>query len=208
MEDNDRFEPVTEKESVFSKIGKYFKNVFGSFIDSFKYNNMKLASILVALPGLIIGFFITVHANTISQIGFEFQVKKIIDAGTSTEKVIMDTAQFPGMPFDATAIAVFVLMLFGILNIFNALSMSGKKNKGSVIVATIFTSVLVLVTAYYVYCIMYYKKITSDGIWIGTVTGKKTGEEFAINKVYTLQNDKLGDFNNNYLTSTICEVIF
>ena len=71
MDDN-RYEEMPEKKSVGKIIGTYFKNVFGSFIDGFKYNNMKLAALLVAIPGLVIGFFLVAHAAAVGQMDFTF----------------------------------------------------------------------------------------------------------------------------------------
>ena len=75
MDDN-RYEDVPEKENGFKKFlkacGTYFKNVFGAFLDGFKYNNMKLAAILVAIPGLVIGFFLVAHAQAVGQMSFIF----------------------------------------------------------------------------------------------------------------------------------------
>ena len=205
MEDNDRFEPVPEKEGVGAKLGKYFKNVFGGFIDSFRYNNMKLAAMLVAVPGLIIGFFLIAHANTINQIAFEFNGFGEFDGVYEEYK-----ASFPGMPFDATGIVLFVMMLFGILNVFTSLNMSGKKNKGSVIVATVFTAIIVLCTVYYVYCVFYYKKITTTGDYVGTVTAKTPSGKYdlVINDTKVLATGEGYDkFESNYLVSIISIII-
>ena len=55
MDDQSRYEEVPQKENPFAKIfktlGQYLKEVFLNFIQSFKYNNMKLAAILAAIPG-------------------------------------------------------------------------------------------------------------------------------------------------------------
>ena len=69
----------------------------------------------------------------------------------------------PGMPFDYTGVVIFFLMLFGILNIFCALGLSGKKNLGSVITSTIITSLMVVLTVLYLYAIFYFIRITTEG---------------------------------------------
>ena len=60
--DNNRYEEVEKKENPFLKVlkifGQYLKNLGYDFVISFKYNNMKLASILVAIPGVLLGFFL------------------------------------------------------------------------------------------------------------------------------------------------------
>lgn len=215
---DDRYEEVPEKKSfgsVMKGIGKYFKNVFGSFIDGFKYNNMKLPAILVAIPGLLIGFFLVLHYNTISQLSFTFQQYNI-------KEFKVFTYYFPGVPFDATAISIFLIMLFGILNVFNALSMSGKKNLGSVVIATVFTALMILLSVYYVYCVLYYKSIAYEtleeakaaganaGVYIETAKNQFGEVDYIGKNVYQI-NAKLGDFTSSYIASItsviVCDVI-
>jgi hypothetical protein len=207
MEDNSRYEDVPEKKSVGAKIGGYFKNVFGGFIDSFRYNNMKLAAILVAIPGLIIGFFLVFHALTINQMAFTYSEN--VEIGRQGRTIIYEqiSVGFSGMSFDGTGIAIFLLMLFGILNVFTSLNMSGKKNKGSVILATVFTALLVIITVYYVYAVFYYKKITSEGELINTTVQLKSGADYEFNKHVILQNDKIDTFNSNYMASVVSIII-
>jgi len=146
--DSSRFEEVPQKESgfkkVFATLGQYFKSVFLDFFTSFKYNNMKLAAILVAIPGIFLGFFLRFHAEVVSHISFDTgQVETLADG---TKKAILY-----GVPFDFTGIVLFALMLFGILNIFGAVTMSGKKNLGSVVVCIISSAVIVICGALYLY---------------------------------------------------------
>ena len=54
-----------EKSNIFSGFVKYLYYLVFDFINSFRYNNMKLSAILVAVPGILIGFFLNSHANTI-----------------------------------------------------------------------------------------------------------------------------------------------
>ena len=140
MNDQNRYEEVPQKESGFKKamagLGHYFKTVFLDFIQSFKYNNMKLAAILVALPGIFLGFFLRFHAEVVTHITYELADKTLYK-----------------MPFDFTGLVLFLLMLFGILNIFGAVTMSGKKNLGSVIVCTITSSIIIIAGALYLYAL-------------------------------------------------------
>ena len=198
MDDN-RYEEMPEKKSVGKILGTYFKNVFGSFIDGFKYNNMKLAALLVAIPGLVIGFFLVAHAAAVGQMDFTFE----------KYSAVYDTMyqyKLPAMPFDATGIAVFLLMLFGILNVFNALSMSGKKNLGSVVIATVFTVIMVILSAYYIYAAMVYNTFTSTGYYIETAVNQD-GYTDVINATIIRANDNLAEFTNNYLTSIISIIV-
>ena len=201
--DNNRFEETPKKASVgdaFKVIGRYFKTVFLGFIDSFKYNNMKLAAILTALPGLLIGFFLVAHANTVNQMTFFYQFKNY-------QTMEAYNKMYPGMAFDATAISIFLLMLFGILNIFTAVGMSGKKNLGSVVTATVFTTLMLILSAYYLYAIFYYKTISNPDNAIHVQTGiTATGQEIWEDK-YVNNPTGLAIFNNYYLASVISILI-
>lgn len=198
MDDN-RYEEMPEKKSFGKVLGTYFKNVFGSFIDGFKYNNMKLAALLVAIPGLVIGFFLVAHAAAVGQMDFTFQqYSEVYDT--------MYQYNLPAMPFDATGIAIFLLMLFGILNVFNALSMSGKKNLGSVVIATVFTGIMILLSAYYVYAAIVYNKFTSTGYYITTAVNQD-GYTDVIEATIVRANENLSEFTNNYLTSIISIIV-
>jgi len=78
MNNPNRYEEVPQKENVFLKglkgFGSYLKFVFVDFFNSFKYNNMKLAAILFALPGLFLGFFMFAHVPTIKHIISEYSM--------------------------------------------------------------------------------------------------------------------------------------
>ncbi|MDE6584475.1 MAG: hypothetical protein K2K15_03645 [Anaeroplasmataceae bacterium] len=141
-----------EKENGFVKalkmFGKYLKNTFLNFLESFKYNNMKLAAILVAIPGLLLGFFLSYHYKVVIKLSYEVAIPDF-----DTMQILR--YQAPGMPFDYSGIVLFVLMLFGILNIFSAVSMSGKKNKKSVILATVLTGVILVAGVMYLYSLFY-----------------------------------------------------
>lgn len=197
--DNNRYEDVPEKENGFKKalkaVGTYFKNVFGGFIDSFRYNNMKLAAILVALPGLIIGFFLIAHARAINEMSFKF-----VDFNTDYMKFY--EYNIPQMPFDGTAISVFLIMLFGILNVFNALSMSNKKNLGSVVIATVFTGIMLVLSAYYVYAAILYNTFSTDGVYVAEAVNND-GYVDVIDRVIVNQSDTFDRFTANYLVSLI-----
>ena len=125
--ENNRYEEVEKKQNVFAlafkNFGKYIARVWKDFIASFRYNNMKLAGWLIALPGIFIGFFLQWHAPVVKNLAFTYSVyDEVLDA----------TVDKSYIPFDYTGIALFILMLAGILNIFGAASVIGKKNLGSV----------------------------------------------------------------------------
>ena len=119
--------------------GQFIRNIFFDFFTSFKYNHMKLPGILVALPGVFIGFFLSAHIETINMM--------VLDKEGTT---------YAGA-------FIFILMLFGILNIFTAASMMGKKNLGSVVTATITTAVILGVGAVYFWNFFYSYDLLTAG---------------------------------------------
>lgn len=132
----------------------YIKNVFYDFITSFKYNNMKLPGYLIAVPGVFIGFFLVFHAPVVSNMKFSFETYDL----NTYEKI---SGNYLG--FDYTAIVLFLLMLFGILNVFTAASVMGKKNLGSVVKALLSTIVITICGGLYVFAIFYYRHLVMNG---------------------------------------------
>ena len=124
----------------------FLRNVAYDFFTSFKYNNMKLAGILVAVPGIFIGFFLGVHSNLIR----------------ITEYKSSATSYYMNFSFDYSGLALFILMLFGILNIFTGVQMMGKKNLGSVVVSTLCTTVIIVCGALYIYALYVFIKGTGE----------------------------------------------
>lgn len=269
--DNNRYEETPKKDNPILKVLKmfvqYLKNLAYDFIQGFKYNNMKLPGILVAIPGLLIGFFIGFHAPVVNELEysyfsddslgtfeivkdtteaaahtfdfeytidgkkFEVTMKKTekldnvtdgaykVYAGRYTPEVISgeyelddfetlyvdffssSTANFVYkldgksadttvvlttaiadveantstvdfsvraekaiLPFDYSAICFFLLMLFGILNVFTAFSMMNKKNLGSVVAATVTTAGIVICGVLYISAIfIYFNSLSING---------------------------------------------
>lgn len=159
MENNNEARGV---KKVLLMFWQYIKNVCYDFITSFKYNNMKLPGLLIAVPGVFIGFFLNFHAPVVKQMSFIYSE---FDEATFT---IIEGSY---IGFDYTGIALFVLMLFGILNIFTAASVMGKKNLGSVVFALLSTIVIVICGVLYIFAIFFYRslvmegKIVIDGEW-------------------------------------------
>lgn len=159
-QDPSRFEETPKKEGsfsgVFKMLGSYLKDVFLNFIQSFKYNDMKLAAILAAIPGFGLGFFLYFHASVVNVITF---------------KIVGQKANY-GLPFDWSAMVLFFMMLFGILNIFGAVSMSSKKNLGSVITTTITSAGIVICgTLYLVALFVFLQGVNSGNIKINSFKG-------------------------------------
>ena len=156
--ENNRYEEVEKKENKFVSVlkgfGKYLVRVWKDFIASFRYNNMKLAGWLIAVPGIFIGFFLQWHAPVVKQLAFNYSVY-------SEELDELVAESYIG--FDFTGIALFILMLAGILNIFGAAAVMSKKNLGSVVRATIFTGIVTITGALYLYAIFFYNDLVKSG---------------------------------------------
>ena len=152
MDDQNRYEEVPKKQNPFVKmfksLGVFIKESWLNFIESFKYNNMKLAAILSAIPGVFIGFFLIFHAGVVRYITYANGV-----------------GGYYVFSFDFSALTLFILMLLSIINIFNSLGMSNKKNLGSVIRTTICTSGIVIAGAFYLVGIFVFMSgVQSGGI--------------------------------------------
>ena len=152
MDDQSRYEEVPQKESkvkkVFKALGKYFKEVWLNFLEGFKYNNMKLPAILVAIPGITIGFFLGVHSEVVRYIDYALDAQR---------------TEFYVFSFDFSAMCLFIMMLAGILNIFSALQMSGKKNLSAVIKALIGTVIIVICGILYLIAVFVFMDSINSG---------------------------------------------
>ena len=151
MENNNEAKGI---KKVLLMFWQYIKNVFYDFFTSFKYNNMKLAGYLIAVPGVFIGFFLNFHAPVVKQMTF---------AWTEFNEVTWETVSGNYLGFDYTGIVLFVLMLFGILNIFTAASVMGKKNLGSVVIATLSSAVVIICGILYIFAIFFFHSLVMDG---------------------------------------------
>ncbi len=128
--------------------GHYIKFIFYDFFTSFKYNKMKLPGLLIAVPGVFLGFFLKFHNPVVRQLSFQY-----FENGN---KVTLFT-------YDVSAIVLFILVLFGILNIFTAVSCMSKKSRGSVITATITTVVIVAAGIFYLVLLIIYSNLLATG---------------------------------------------
>lgn len=145
MDDQNRYEEIEKKESAGAKIGKYFKGLWYDFYASFKYNDLKLASWLIIIPGAIFGFFLRWHSGVCSAVNFNTVV--------ADPKNELETLKYKDMT-DLTGIFIFVSMLCSILLIFLGFNLSSKKNLGSVISCTVATVILAVFGILYIYWIV------------------------------------------------------
>ncbi len=169
-------------KSVMLSFLNYVKFIFVDFFTSFKYNKMKLPGMLVAIPGIFLGFFLTFHIPVVNSYSF-------VSAGYVGGDYV-ETVYFP----DISALVLFILVLFGILNLFTAFSMMSKKNLGSVITSTITTVIIVAAGILYLYMLFLYVQLRSGAEPIVVV------------------KDELGNiipftWSTNYLASLISVVV-
>lgn len=122
-----------EKKSFFQILLGYLKGIVFDFIQSFKYNNMKLAGLLIMIPGAIFGFFLYFHSQVVTTMQF-----------TAT-----NGNNYLGTP-DISGLLLFILMLFGMLNIFTGFTLMNKKNLGSLILVLITSGIMVLCGILYI----------------------------------------------------------
>lgn len=182
MDNQNRYEETPGKTNAFAKafkaFGRYLRLMCLDFINSFKYNNMKLPAILVALPGIFLGFFLGYHSRVIRPITYGMAGYYNGAGEVATYK----------LGFDYTGLVLFVLMLLGILNIFAAVTMSGKKNFGSVIVCTISTLGIIVCASLYLYALFVYNEGATTQI---KVNGKGImNEAYKIEKCYISSTEK------------------
>lgn len=105
-------ETEPKKQNAFVK---FLDDWWYGFKDSFKYNPCKLAGILVALPGLFMGFFLGVHS-----------------------KILFLNNNYYGL-------YMFLMVLLGCINVFNGVTLMGKRNLGSVITSALCSIVISVV---------------------------------------------------------------
>ncbi len=129
-----------EPKQINNKFLAYLYGIWYNFIDSFKYNPCKLAGILVALPGLFIGFFLGFHSQVL------FLVK---------HEVIVDGVVLVAKEADFSGLLMFLLILMGCINIFNGVTLSSKRNLGTVITSTLCTAVIVVCGIFWIQKIFY-----------------------------------------------------
>ena len=144
MDDQNRYEEIENKESVGTKIVKYFKGLGYDFLAGFKYNDLKLASWLIIIPGAIFGFFLRWHSAVCSTVTF--------DTIVPNPKNELETLKYKDMS-DLTGVFIFISMLCAIMMIFMGFNLAGKKNLGTVISCTVATVILAVFGFLYLFWI-------------------------------------------------------
>lgn len=94
----------------------YIAIVFLDFIDSFRRNPIKIGAWLIAIPGVFIGFLMN------------YEIDSVYHTADATKAPVF----------------MFILILCGMINIFEAFSITKNKNFGSILIATILSAVIVV----------------------------------------------------------------
>ena len=149
---------ATEVKGFWNKIKYFFKNVYLDVVASFKYNNMKLAGMLICVPGVMLGFFINFHYQIIKTLAYYVESEPVFNPATGE----WDTVIMQLVP-DFSAVCFFALMLFGTLNVFTGFGCMGKKNKGSVISAAVTSGAILLFSGIYLFYIFFYYYLQQTG---------------------------------------------
>lgn len=108
----------------FTRIVFYFLVVFYDLAMSIKRSPMLGAALLIASPGIFIGFFLDVQIVACDYLMTE---------GTTHAQLM-----------------IFILILLSTINIFNAVSVNKKKNLGTVIITTLTTLCITIAGAVYI----------------------------------------------------------
>ncbi|MDE5566655.1 MAG: hypothetical protein K2H02_05075 [Anaeroplasmataceae bacterium] len=137
---SDSVEPTEDNAfiKVLKALGKYLYGIGYNIVDAFRYNNCLLPGLLILLPGLFIGFFLGVHSSVL------FLTKP-------------DESDFSGL-------LMFVLVLFGCINIFSGVTFISKKNLGTAITSTICSSVITVCGGFWIQKIFYSQWLLDNNI--------------------------------------------
>lgn len=127
--------------NIFKSFGLNIAHMFIDFFKSFKYNPSKLAGYLVAIPGIIIGFALNIHTDAID-----------IFCVTNDSNV-QYWAQY-GLNIEAevnySGFILFVLMLAGCINLFNAVNIMKKRNLASAISALVISVIIIVFGIFFI----------------------------------------------------------
>lgn len=94
---------------------------FLDWIETFKRNKIKIAALLIMIPGVFIGFLL------------DYEIDSVYSLGVKVAPVCM-----------------FILVLCGYINIFEGFQLIGKKNLGTIIIISVLTLVLIICGILYI----------------------------------------------------------
>lgn len=153
-------QPKQSDEQPSKNFGKifleYIKGIGYNIRDAFKYNHCLLPGLLILLPGLFIGFFLGIHAKVIFY-------------------------QKPG-ELDFSGLLMFLLVLFGCVNIFNGVTFISKKNLGTIVISAVCSGVITVSGVFWIQKIFYSKWLIDTGVL--TPAGLEEGQK----AVYTMNS--------------------
>ena len=101
------------KKAIYTFV-TYIAVLFLDFIDSFKRNPIKIGAWMIAIPGIFIGFLMN------------YEIDSVYHTQNATKAPVF----------------MFILVLCGMVNIFEAFSIMKNKNFGSILIATILYTII------------------------------------------------------------------
>lgn len=101
----------------------YIAILFLDFIDSFKRNPIKIGAWMIAIPGVFIGFLM------------DYEIDSVYHTQDATKAPVF----------------MFILILCGMINIFEAFSITKNKNFGSILIATILGAIIIVSGFIYIF---------------------------------------------------------
>lgn len=139
----------SQKKNIGQVLLEYFKGICYNIKDAFKYNRCLLPGLLILLPGLFIGFFLGIHSN----VQFYYKTGEL----------------------DFSGLLMFILVLFGCINIFNGVTFITKKNLGTIVISSVCSAVITVSGVFWIQKIFYSKWLIDSGVLTpaGTEEGVK-----------------------------------
>lgn len=110
------------KKAIYTFV-TYIAVLFLDFIDSFKRNPIKIGAWMIAIPGIFIGFLMN------------YEIDSVYHTQNATKAPVF----------------MFILVLCGMVNIFEAFSIMKNKNFGSILIATILSTIIVVSGFVYIF---------------------------------------------------------
>ncbi len=189
------------KKNVFAVFCEFIKKCWLNFIDSFKYNPSKIATIILLIPCIVLGFCLTFHFtaskafvtynSTIQYVRItngEITVPDWFVASSATADRAKEYAQSIAVSLHS-GFQLFALMVLGAVMMFVAMNVSSKRNLGSSIQATLCTAAIILFGIF----------------WIMNFT--RTNYIYNVAKYTELQGTKYSITSSANMVSIICVIV-
>lgn len=189
------------KKNVFAVFCEFLKKCWLNFIDSFKYNPSKIATLILLIPCIVLGFCLTFHFtaskafitynSTIQYVRItsgEIAIPSTFVPSSPDADVAREYAQHIAVSLHS-GFQLFALMVLGAVMMFIAMNVSSKRNLGSSIQSTICTAAIIVFGIF----------------WI--MNFSRTNYIYNVAKYTELQGTKYSITSSTNMISIICVVI-